>query len=227
MAACLVLLISSALLLRGPPRAIEVGPGFEAWRFAYLEMYKSANLQYCQSRLLQLNRDLIQRIASLPGVQSVAQASRGPFGGIRWVPVTPVNAAPSTPGINGNELPVAGYSFVTPSYFDTLTIPSVRGRNFTPSEADGQAPVVVISEATANRFWPGEDPLGQRLKIGSEKGTTSFPGEKGPVVASGEVIGVARDVRSMDLRKIVESYLYLPHSQTHQWTITLLASTAV
>jgi len=223
MAACMVLLISSALLLRGSQRALKVDPGFEAWRVAYLEMYNPANLHYSQSRLLQLNRDLIQRIASLPGVQSVAQASRGPFGGIRWVPVTPVNAAPSTPGTNGNELPVAGYSFVTPNYFDTLSIPIVRGRNFTPSEADGQAPVVVISEATAHRFWPGEDPLGQRLKIGSEKGTTSFPGEKGPFVASGEVIGVARDVRSMDLRKIDESYLYLPLSQTHQWTSTLLA----
>ena len=225
MAACLVLLISSALLLRGSQRALKIDPGFEAWRVAYLEMYNPANLHYSQSRLLQLNRDLIQRIASLRGVQSVAQASRGPFGGIRWVPVTPVKAAPSTPGTNGNEPPVAGYSFVTPNYFDALSIPIVRGRNFTPSEADGQAPVVVISEATAHRFWPGEDPLGQRLKVGSEKGTTSFPGEKGPFVASSEVIGVARDVRSMDLRKIDESYLYLPLSQTHQWTSTLLART--
>jgi putative ABC transport system permease protein len=141
------------------------------------------------------------------------------------VPVAPVNAAPSTPGINGNEPPDAGYSFVTPNYFDTLRIPIVRGRNFTPSEADGQAPVVVISEATARRFWPGENPLGQRLKIGSEKGTTSFPGEKDPFVASSEVIGVARDVRSMDLRRIDESYLYLPLSQIHQWTSTLLART--
>src|SRR5436309_6010798 len=195
MAACLILLISSALLLRGSQRALKIDPGFEARRVAYLEMYNPANLHYSQSRLLQLNRDLIQRIASLPGLQSVAQASRGPFGGIRWVPVTPVNAAPSISGTNGNEPPVAGYSFVTPNYFDTLRIPIVRGRNFTPGEADGQAPVVVISEATARRFWPGEDPLGKRLKIGSEKGTTSFPGEKGPVVASSGVIGLAADVR--------------------------------
>src|SRR5437899_3265888 len=225
MAACLILLISSALLLRGSQRALKIDPGFEARRVAYLEMYNPANLHYSQSRLLQLNRDLIQRIASLPGLQSVAQASRGPFGGIRWVPVTPVNAAPSIPGTNGNEPPVAGYSFVTPNYFDTLRIPIVRGRNFTPGEADGQAPVVVISEATARRFWPGEDPLGKRLKIGSEKGTTSFPGEKGPFIASSEVIGVARDVRSMDLRKIDESYVYLPLSQSREWTSTLLART--
>jgi predicted permease len=225
MAACLVLLISSALLLRGSQRALKIDPGYEARRVAYLEMYNPANLHYSQSRLLQLNRDLIQRIAGLPGVQSVAQASRGPIGGIRWVPVTPFDATPSTPGANESEPPVAGYSFVTPNYFDTLSIPIVRGRNFTLREAEGESPVVVISEATARRFWPAEDPIGKRLKIGSEKGTASFPGEKGPFVASSEVIGVARDVRSMDLRKIDESYVYLPLSQTHKWTSTLLART--
>ncbi len=96
MAACLVLLISSALLLRGSQRAIKIDPGYETRRVACLEMYNPANLHYSQPRLLQLNRDLIQGIASLPGVQSVAQASRDPIGGIRWVPVTPVGSATST-----------------------------------------------------------------------------------------------------------------------------------
>src|SRR5207237_3557746 len=81
MAACLVLLISSALLLRGSQRALKIDSGFEARRVASLEMYNPTNLHYSQPRLLQLNRDLIQRIASLPGLQSVAQASRGPLRG--------------------------------------------------------------------------------------------------------------------------------------------------
>jgi macrolide transport system ATP-binding/permease protein len=225
MAACLVLLISSALLLRGSQRALKIDPGYETRRVACLEMYNPANLHYSQPRLLQLNRDLIQGIANLPGVHSVAQASRDPIGGIRWVPVSPLNTGPSIPGGGGSESPVAGYSYVTPNYFETLGIPIVRGRNFTPREADGQSPVLVVSEATARRFWTGEDPIGKHLKIGSEKGTMSFPGEKDPFVASSEVVGVARDVRSMDLRKIDESFVYLPLSQTHQWTRTLLART--
>jgi len=89
MAACLVLLISSTLLLRGSQRALKIDPGYDSRRVAYLEMYHPANLHYAQPRLLQLNRDLIQGIANLPGVQSVAQASRSPIGGIRWVPVSP------------------------------------------------------------------------------------------------------------------------------------------
>jgi predicted permease len=225
MAGCLILLISSALLLRGSQRALKIDPGYETRRVAYLEMYNPANLHYSQPRLLQLNRDLIQRIVNLPGEPSIAQASRGPIGGIRWVPVSPVNTTASTRGREGSEPRYAGYSYVTPNYFETLSIPIVRGRVFTPSEADGQAPVVVISEATAHRFWPGEDPIGKHLKIGSEQATMSFPGEKDPVVSSSLVIGVARDVRSMDLRKLDESYLYLPLSRTYNWTSTLLART--
>jgi predicted permease len=223
MAACLVLLISSALLLRGSERALKIDPGYHAQSVAYLEMYNPKNLHYSQSRLLQLNRDLIQGIASLPGVRSVSQASRGPIsGGNRWVPVAPAGPTSLPPSTGVSEPPTAGYSYVTSNYFDTLGIPIVLGRTFTAREADGQAPVVVISEATARRFWPGEDPVGKLLQIGSQKGGTSFPGESDPFVASSEVIGIARDVRSMDLRKLDESYLYLPLSQSRQWTSTLL-----
>jgi putative ABC transport system permease protein len=223
LAACLILLISSALLLRGSERALKIDPGYDAHSVAYLEMYNPKNLHYSQSRLLLLNRDLIQGLVSLPGVRSVSQASRGPIsGGTRWVPVARAEGASLPPASGLSEAPTAGYSYVTPNYFDTLGIPLVRGRTFTPREADGQVPVVVISEATARRFWPGEDPLGKFLKIGSEKGSKSFPGESDPFVASSEVIGIAGDVRSMDLRKLDESYLYLPLSQSRQWTGILL-----
>jgi macrolide transport system ATP-binding/permease protein len=222
MAACLVLLISSALLLRGSQRALKIDPGYDTRRVAYLEMYNPAILHYSQARLLQLNRDVIQGIVNLPGVLSVSQASRGPIGGIRWVPVARAGTAPPTPTTVGSEPAGAGYSYVTPNYFDTLNIPIVRGRTFTPREADGQAPVVVISEATARRFWPGEDPIGKLLKIGSEKGSMSYPGESDPFIPSSEVIGIAHDVRSMDLRRVDESYLYLPLSQSRQWSSTLL-----
>ena len=224
MAACLVLLISSALLLRGSQRALTVDPGYESRHVLYLEAYNPANLHYPQARLLQLNRDLIQAIAGLPGVRSVTQASRGPVGGIRWVPVAPAGAPSPAPAARESESSASGYSYITPNYFETLGIPIVRGRTFTPREADGQSPVVVVSEATARRFWPGEDPIGKLLKIGSEKGSTSFPGESDPFIPSSEVIGIARDVRSMDLRKLDESYLYIPLSQSRQWTRTLLVS---
>ena len=106
-----------------------------------------------------------------------------------------------------------------------MGIPILRGRAFTTAEADTQAPVVVISEATARRFWPGQDSIGRRLKIGSQTEGMSFPGQAEPVLPSSEVIGIAGDVRSMDLTKVDESYLYLPLSQTRQSTSVFLART--
>ena len=222
MAACLVLLLSSALLLRGSQRALDVDPGYENKHVLYLEMYNPANLHYSQARLLQLNRDLVDGIGGIPGVLSVAQASRSPIGGNRWVTLAPVDA---TNLADEREPQGAGYSYVTPNYFDTLSIPIVRGRPFTMRETEGPSPVVVISEATARRFWPGENPIGKMLKIGSERGSMSYPGEQDPFIASSEVIGVARDIRSMDFRKLAESYVYLPLSQAHRRTSTLLVRT--
>ena len=157
-------------------------------------------------------------------MQSVAQASRGPIGNMRWVDLSPANKD-NVSSEGPNEPFGTGYSYVTPNYFATLGIPIVRGRVFTADEAEGQAPVVVISEATARRFWPNENPIGKRLRIGSEKPGMSFPGEVDPFISSSEVIGVAGDVRSMDLTKVDQSYIYLPLSQSRQWTSVLLART--
>jgi predicted permease len=224
-AACLVLLINSALLLRGSERALKIDPGYETRRTVYLEMYDPANLHYSKEKLLQLNRDLIRGIESLPGVRSVTQASRGPIGGNRWVSISPAEAAPFIPGQGRSEPAGAGYSFITPNYFETLDIPLVKGRRFTPNEAETQAPVVIISDATAKHLWPGRDAIGKRLRIGSEKGSMSFPGENDPYLPSSEVIGIARDVHSLDLRKIDEAYVYLPLSQSRQWTSVLMVRT--
>src|SRR5256884_198118 len=118
MAACLVLLISSALLLRGSQRALEIDAGFESRHVVCLEIINPANQQYPQARMLQVNRDLIRGIAGVPGVRSVAQASRDPVGGIRWVPVAPVEAAASTSATQENQTTGAGYSYVAANDFE-------------------------------------------------------------------------------------------------------------
>lgn len=224
MSACLVLLINSALLLRGSQKAVTINPGYELSKVAHLELYNLEQLHYSRARLLQLNEELIRRIQSVPGVRSVAQASRGPIGNTRWVDVSSIDGDSTSPD-RANQSSGAGYSYVAPNYFETMGIPIRRGRAFTAAEAETQAPVLVISEATARRFWPGQDALGKRLKIGSQTEGMSFPGQAAPVLSSSEVIGIAGDVRSMDLTKVDESYLYLPLSQTRQSTSVFLART--
>ena len=226
-AACLVLLINSALLLRGSQRALRIDPGFDSKHIVYLEMYKATLSGYSQEQLLQLNEQLLEQIATLPGVDSVTQASRGPIsGGNRFVPVGTADAEPKANREVNDERPAIGYSYVLANYFETLGVPMIRGRSFTAEEADTRAPVVVISEATARRFWPRQDPIGKRLAIGSAHGQPPYPGETAPFSPESEVIGVARNVRNLALSNPDESYLYLPLSRSRQWISTLLVRTS-
>jgi len=215
-AACFVLLINSALLLRGSQRALQIEPGFDSKHVVFLEMYTPGLSGYTEAELLQLSRQLRAELGGVAGVTSVTLASRAPFaGGDRFVPVgTATGRQPPANDAGEDKRPTVAYSYVQPNYFETLGIPIARGRSFTPQETEGEAPVVIVSEAMARRFWPGQDPIGKRLAIGSAHGKPPYPGETAPFFPESEVIGVAQDVRNLTLRKVDDSYLYLPLSQS-------------
>jgi putative ABC transport system permease protein len=103
-------------------------------------------------------RQLAARLRALLGVKSVSQAQRQPLMGGRAIPVT----------INGREhlagRPLqASYNFVSADYFQTLGLRITLGRGFTEQEAQSNAPVALVSESTARRFWPNEDPIGKHI----------------------------------------------------------------
>ncbi len=227
-AACLVLLINSALLLRGSQRALRIDPGFDTKHVVHLSLEMAEpSMGYSQARLFKLSRQLMDEIRGLPGITAVTQASRAPIsGGNRFVPVGTDDAEPPASEGGKDKRPAAGYSYVLPNYFETLGIPIVSGRSFTVQEAETEAPVLVISEATARRFWPGQNSIGKRLAIGSVNGPAPYPGVTAPFSPGSEIIGVVRDVHSLFLGKVDESYLYLPLSQTRESTSTLLVHTS-
>jgi len=215
-AACLVLLINSALLLRGSQRALQIEPGFDSKHVVFLEMYTPALSGYKEDELLQLRGQLRAELEGVAGIASVTLASRAPFaGGNRFVPVgTATEEPPQVNNAGEDKQPAVAYSYVERNYFETLGIPIARGRSFTAQETEGEAPVVIVSEALARRFWPGQDPIGKRLAIGSAHGKPPYPGETAPFFPESEVIGVAQDVRNLSLNKVDDSYLYLPLSQS-------------
>jgi macrolide transport system ATP-binding/permease protein len=227
-AACLVLLINSALLLRGSQRALRIDPGFDTKHVVHLSLEMAEpSMGYSKARLFELNRQLMDEISSLPAITAVTQASRAPIsGGNRFVPVGIDDAEPPASEGGKDKRPTAGFSYVLPNYFETLGIPIVSGRSFTVQEAETEAPVMVISEATARRFWPGQNPIGKHLAIGSVNGPAPYPGVTAPFSPGSEVIGVVRDVHSLFLGKVDESYLYLPLSQARESTSTLLVHTS-
>jgi macrolide transport system ATP-binding/permease protein len=209
-AVSLVLLIAAGLMARGSLRAFTIDLGFDYRNVVSFYVGLAKGKQYEPAKMAEVGRRLMERIEGLPGVTSVAVASRVPLaGGNRSMPFNLDGRS-----VTDDNAPEAYYTLVTPAYFDTLGIPIVRGRNFTPQELrdhtnfDG-APVIV-SEATAHKFWPGQEPIGKRIAFDSSRGGLPFPGEVHPRSASSVVIGVAKDVRSLHVEEIDETCVYLP-----------------
>jgi predicted permease len=205
-AICLVLLISAGLLARASALALAVDLGFDYRNVISLDVVFPAPATPAQ--IGSARRQLVAELAALPEAQSVAVASRLPLvhGGMHEFAVNPSGGSVQELGTTD-----AWYTLVTPSYFDTLGIPIVRGRNFTIQEGrmgtnyDGSP--VIVSESTARRFWPGEDPIGKRMAFGSRVGSRDTDQDAHSVASI--VIGVARDVRGWRLEVWDPTCVYL------------------
>ena len=210
-AVCLMLLIGAGLLIRNVRQARTVETGMET-KNVFSAAVSLRVKEKDQRSEAEVRRQLADRLRALPGVKSVSQAYRQPLTG----------APPTTPmTIPGREPPDgrplrANYNFVSPGYFETLGIHLVRGRAFTEQEVNSGAPVVVISESTARRYWPGEDAISQRLGIGvasagnpANKDAASA-NQAATVFPSHKVIGIVRDTRSGWIWQKDETYLYVP-----------------
>ncbi len=200
----MVLLVSAGLLMRGLLRSYTADPGFETRR-AYMLFGAFGD---DSTKAAALERRLSDRLQTLPQLKSVAVGNRPMFG--TWTPPIIVEGPQAS---RGRTLA----SYASETYFDTLGIPLVRGRSFTKQEAEqgpriagrsftqqgpeNGARIAVISESTARRFWPAEDPIGKRFKLDMDF--------RGKVFADFEVIGVVKDVRFANLTRLDPAHVYL------------------
>ena len=171
---CVLLLICAGVLLRAATvlQRREIG-------------LKVANVLYVQVKE-KFRAAMAERLATEPGVETVAVAWRAPFfDGLGTIPVTPTG--------DTNRVQ-AGYTFVSPEYFEEFRIPLIRGRNFSFDEADAEAPVAIISEAAARRFWPNQDAIGRAIRI--EPDSEDPRSSKLPRYHVIRVIGLAGNVTS-------------------------------
>jgi macrolide transport system ATP-binding/permease protein len=185
-AVCMILLLAAGLLLRGLYYAQTVNPGFEMKGVvgAFLDLRAQG---YDESRATVFIKRLRERIEGFPGVTEVAQAE----------------CAPLSHDFSADYMTVPGraekvlieYNHVTPDYFSVVGIPIVRGRDFTPGETE-DAPGIIVTESTARRLWPGEDPLGKTLRQDTGREYS--------------VIGVAKDAQVSHLGELDTLYLYFP-----------------
>ena len=111
-----------------------------------------------------------------------------------------------SPAAPADHRVIAQQSSVGPGYFETLGIPILRGRALTAADRADSRPVAVVNQTLAERFWPGESPLGKRIPDSQE------------VV---EIVGVARDVKYNTLGEERRLYIYLPIAQEYTAAVTL------
>jgi macrolide transport system ATP-binding/permease protein len=156
---------------------------------------------YKEPQARQVYRDIDERIAALPGVQSVAEAFTVPLGYVNsgdhlWIQEHPLEA--------GQQPPSVMFDMVTPSYLETLQIPLLRGRRFSEADSEKAAPVAIINQTMAREFWPNQDALGKNF---------STKGPQGPFV---QVVGIVQDGKYQNLTENPRPFYYLPLEQIYK-----------
>ena len=207
-ALAVVLLIAAGLLVRSFVRLLEVDPGFRAENLITVSTQVPSAARTPEQRKA-IYAVLRERIPRLPGVVSVAAVSRLPFGGQHlgsWL--WKEDTQP------GGEKPELEYRIATPGWFQTMGIPLVHGRFFEESDDPRASTVAVINEAAARRFWPNEDAVGKRIKLGATN--------DGPWIT---IIGVAGNVRHFGLEAVPRPEVYRPYAHNPLGAPVLLVRT--
>jgi macrolide transport system ATP-binding/permease protein len=200
----LVALVGAGLFVRSLAAAQETDPGFDTEHLGLVSF--DISLQgYDEERGIVFLRSIRERIEAVPGVEAVALAKAGPLAGTMMRSVFPE-------GQEGERGVLVQVNGVTDGYFDALGIPVLRGRAFDETDRKGSAPVVIVNETMAAKFWPDEEALGKGFR---------FFGEDDLV----EVVGVARDAKYNTLGEDPQSYIYRPLEQDYAGAVTLVAST--
>ena len=204
---CMVLLTAAGLLARNLQnlRTIDTGMNLSQ-TFSVAVGLNDDRAKKDARRLAELRRQLVERLSSTPGVSVVSTAHQLPLSGQIG------NTAITLPGQSVDHPFEARFNFVSAEYFDALSIPLSRGRHFTREEVNSGSPVVVISEATARRWWPDVDPLGKSVGIaaGSSHPEDAGAGKSGTTYRQYQVIGIARDARSRWVWEKDETMFYVP-----------------
>jgi predicted permease len=196
-AMALVLVASAGLLTRTFVSMLRTDPGFDRAQVLTFEVALPPS-QYSEvSSQVNLYREMLEGLRVLPSVDSVGLASAIPMAGGTESSIIRI---PDHPASN-REHPVAGYTVASPGYFSAVGTPLLQGRDFLDSDDLNAVPVAIINQAMAKKFWPGENPVGKQVALGSPRYPTMM------------IIGIAADVKRLSLRETPGPEMYVPYSQ--------------
>jgi predicted permease len=210
-ALAVMLLAGAGLMIRSFAELSAVELGFRTERSLVFDLSLPQAAYPEDAQTVAFYRTMEERLRGLPGVQAVGASSAVPMSGF-------YQAGPMA--VEGHEEPRAGEEnivqvrAVTPDLMQALGVPVMRGRGLTTADGPESPPVAVLTEAAAQRFFPGEDAVGRRVSL-------TGPNDRQWV----EVVGIVGDVRDSDLTQQVQPGIYLPHTQRPSRQMSLVLRT--
>jgi putative ABC transport system permease protein len=209
-ALALVVLVGTGLLVRSFSELQRVRPAFDPGGLLTFQATLPRARYDTSDKVITFQQDLADRLAAVPGVASASAVYPLPLSGERWSGSFFVEDR-DVPA--GEPEPHAEYAVVMPSYFSTMRIRLVEGREFSPTDTDEAPKVVVVDDSLARRYWPGESAVGKRLN------------PNGPKDSWATVVGVAAHVRNGGPRDDGEPQIYQPIAQRPEMMMFFVART--
>ena len=197
--ACAVLLVAAAgVLVRSLVQLQTMDPGFETANVSLFDI-STAEPDFVQRG--EFYARLLGALRAEPGVEAAGATFQVPMSGTNMITTL---IEPSFAGASGVDRPSIAVRVITPGFLQALSIPLVRGRDFTDADRAGSARVVLINEETARRHWPDVDPLGKRIELDLGMGGQLW---------GGTVIGVVANIRHVSPAEGVGPEVYVPQTQ--------------
>ncbi|HET9363595.1 MAG TPA: ABC transporter permease [Candidatus Angelobacter sp.] len=194
----LMLLAGAGLMIRSLWNLRGSSPGFDSSNVLTMAVPMAGNRYKTPTENINFWNQVLERVRALPGVQSAGTADDLPLQGGSHQPV----AIEGRPVVPMAEQPEVDVRVISTGYLKAMRIPVVRGRDFNENDIAGRQDVVLISEAMAKQFWPGENPIGKRLTL------TFLPGHVR------EIVGVVRNVKLDSLDQTApNATIYTPMAQ--------------
>ena len=214
LAVAVVLLVGAGLLIQSLWRLRHVTSGLNSENILTFNV-ALPEAHYSSEKQARFYRELLTRIRPLPGVESASAVLPLPLSGDRIGISFQIDGRPVAP----KDEPAADMFAVDANYFRTMGIPILKGRDFEDRDEHKSTPVVIITDSFARQYFPGEDPIGKRIK----PGISTWDDEKSTMR---EIVGVVGDVRNRALKTEPKPVYYLPQSQVPFNQLIVVVKTA-
>jgi predicted permease len=199
LAVALVLLVGAGLLTRTALGLLQRTPGFATEGVLTMAVSFAGSPHYKEDRQAPFFDEVLRRVREVPGVAEAGLVNHVPIAGDNWGSSFAVEGQAHP----ADDVPSATFRVASPGYPKALGIPIVRGRDFGPEDRAGSGAVVLVNQSLAERYWPGQDPVGQRIRQGGAASTLPWA----------TVIGVLGDTRQEGLLEPIRPEIVYPYTQ--------------